>query len=61
MLFDYKIYFKVNEHGLDPDEKLRLANICHKLMRVLIENYQLQKNKNKDGKINCEETFLKTL
>lgn len=54
MLFDYKIYFKVNEHGLDPDEKLRLANICHKLMRVLIENYQLQKNKNKDGKINCE-------
>lgn len=30
-------------------------------MRILIENYQLKKNKNRDGRVNCEENFIKML
>ena len=47
ILIDYKNYFKTNEYGLEKDDKKRLFTLCQKLLRLLCEVYQLNKNKNK--------------
>lgn len=53
ILVDYRLYFKVNDFGLEKDQKFRLNKICRSLIRIIIENYQLNKNRNNDNKENC--------
>lgn len=54
LLTDYKLFFKTNDYGLEKDEKQKLNRICNNMMRILIESYQLQKNRDRDNsKVNC--------
>ena len=50
LLVDYRLYFKVNDFGLEKDQKFRLHKICRSLIRIIIENYQLNKNRNTENK-----------
>lgn len=48
----------MNDNGLEKEEKQKINKMCNSLLRLLIENYQLSKNRVRKEQFNSEEEIL---